>query len=225
MNHGRHGRIGLVVMLCAAFTSAWADDNESLALDPASIDLAQAIANTATLQPSDGQGEIPEAKARPAFGETGSTWITIGAAVANDLDDATDYNVHIAWSRFIDRNIEFAIETAAWHFDQPGDNAVGLNASILFRWHIYPAHKENWSVYLDGGIGALVATDQVPDGGTSFDFTPRFGAGVTRRLGDSGARLQAGVRWHHISNARITGDHNNPARDAPLVYIGVMIPF
>jgi hypothetical protein len=70
-----------------------------------------------------------------------------------------------------------------------------------------------------------VSTDDVPNDGTSFNFTPRLGVGFTRQLTDSGIRLEGGLRWAHISNARITGDADNPARDSAMLYVGLIFPF
>mgnify|MGYP001951235339 CR=1 FL=1 len=51
------------------------------------------------------------------------------------------------------------------------------------------------------------------------------GIGMTHQISDDGTRLVGGLRWHHISNARIHGDDSNPSRDAPHVYLQVAIPF
>src|SRR5436309_3218979 len=75
-----------------------------------------------------------------------------------------------------------------------------------------------------GGWGGGTAGDQRGGGGTGFDFMPRAGVGFTRRLTDD-MRLEAGLRWHHISNARIHGEARNPSRDAPMFYVGLIFPF
>lgn len=165
----------------------------------------------------------PVAPVIPEFGAAGSRWWTLGADLSYAFNGSTDTGVHGSYSYFIARDVEFAAELGAWYFNQPGDNAAGLSASMVFRWHFI--NTGAWTVYADAGIGVLGATDEVPDGGTSFDLMPRAGAGFTRRLSDDGVRLQVGVRWHHVSNARIFGDGNNPARDQPLVYVGVIFPF
>lgn len=163
-----------------------------------------------------------EQEAASAFGTKGTEWWTFGGGVANDLNESTDYNVRVAWSQFVSTNIEFSLEANGWYFDQPGDNSFGINPAFVFRWHMY--NEGNWTVFGDVGIGFLVTTDDTPDTGTSFNFTPRIGAGVTYRVSED-MRLQFGLRWHHISNARLEGDSENPARDGVLFYAGVMIPF
>lgn len=180
-----------------------------------------------------GAGETPamSSDAKPAeadtrlFGRAGSEWITIGLGYTNNFQDDQAYDVHASYSRFLVDEVEFALELGAWYFDQTGDNAAGLSPTINFRWHALHDEKFTWTGYLDVGIGVLFATDNVPEGGTGFDFTPRAGAGFTRELDDHGTRLQIGLRWQHISNGRIEGDERNPGRDSLMVYAGIIFPF
>lgn len=177
------------------------------------------IFRSALRQPESTPAESP----RTAFGAAESTWWGLGAGVAHNFSGSTDSNFNVSYSYFLANDVEFSAELGAWNFNQPGENAWGVNPSMVFRWHFYNDAK--WSIYTDVGIGVLFASDMVPDGGTSFDFMPRAGIGFTRELSDDGTRLQAGIRWHHISNARILGDSNNPARDAPMIYVGLQFPF
>ncbi|MBL9032575.1 MAG: acyloxyacyl hydrolase [Phycisphaerae bacterium] len=166
----------------------------------------------------------PEA-ARAAFGTEGTQWWTFGGGVAHNLNDATDYNLRVAYSMFLVDRVEFSLELNAWYFDQRGDNAFGINPAMVIRMHF--VRTERWTAYVDPGIGLLFASDVVPDEGTGFEFMPRVGVGVTYGLTEDpgGPRLQAGIRWHHISNARIEGDIDNPSRDGAMVYVGVMVPY
>ena len=120
-------------------------------------------------------------------------------------------------------DVELSIELNGWHFVQQGQDAWGINPVLLFRWHFF--NNGSWSAYADAGVGILFATDKVPEGGTNVDFTPRVGVGLTKQLTDGGLRAQLGLRWHHISNARISGDRDNPSRDALMVYGGLVFPF
>jgi len=157
------------------------------------------------------------------FGTIGQQYLTFGLAVANDFQDATEINAHAAYSTFIAPDVEWILEAGVWYHDQPGDNAFSGNFSTIFRWHLI--NEDRWSVFIDAGVGALLSTDNVPRRGTSFNFTPRAGVGYTRRIADDGTRLITGLRWHHVSNARLLGGDSNPSRDAPAVFLGVMIPF
>lgn len=176
---------------------------------------------TESASPGEVKSEVPAA--RPRFGAAGSKWWTIGAGVADNFQDAVDTDIAVTYSYFLAKDVEFGLEGALWYFNQPGDNPVGGSASVLFRWHFIDTGP--WTVYADAGIGLLLATDDVPPGGTSFDFMPRAGMGFTRQLTEEGLRLQVGVQWHHISNARLTSDEDNPGRDAAMIYAGLIFPF
>lgn len=160
---------------------------------------------------------------RPPYGAAGSEWILFGTGVAHDFDGNTDFNLNVGYSRFLVDDVEWLLELGGWYHDQEGDDALSLNPAMELRWHFY--NSGDTSVFLNAGIGVLGATDNVPDMGTGFDFTPRAGIGLTHRISEDGTRLIAGLRWHHISNARLSGENRNPDRDAPMVYLQFAIPF
>ncbi len=189
-------------------TSALALDTDNLSIGSSAI----------SLEPDSETSPIGK-----PFGTQGQTFLTIGGGVASDISDATDSNLHIAYSSFFVQDVEIIGELGGWYFSQRGDDAFGVNLSLIFRWHFL--NKNTWSLYADAGIGMLAATSDVPDGGTPVDFMPRFGGGATFRINDSGSRLITGIRWHHVSNARVLGEARNPSRDAVMLYTGIMIPF
>lgn len=159
------------------------------------------------------------------FGAAGREYWTLGGGIAHNFDDAWDLNLRAAYSFFLIDDVEFSLELNGWYFGQDGADALGLNPAMVFRWHLVNLPDEPWSIFADAGIGVLMATRDVPAGGTWFDFTPRIGAGYTHQISGDGTRLQIGARWHHISNARISGDRRNPARDGLMLYAGIMVPF
>lgn len=163
------------------------------------------------------------------YGSAGSKAWTLGGLYANDFSQSDDFNIHVDFSYFLADHLEFAVEVAGWYFDQPGDDTGGLSAGMIFRWHVWHADDYDWSVFADAGIGFLAGFDEVPDGGSEFNLMPRFGAGFTKALCDDAdgqsPRLMVGVRWHHISNARIRGDDDNPGRDGVAAYVAIVFPF
>jgi len=157
------------------------------------------------------------------YGAEGSRWWQFTGGVGNNLKDATDYNLAAGYEYFVVKDVAFIAELGTWYHAQEGDDAVSLNGSVIFRWHFVDTGK--WTIFGDIGIGIMAASGEVPEGGTELNFTPRGGAGVTYRLGESNNRLIMGVRWAHFSNARINGDNNNPSRDDVMIFGGLIIPF
>lgn len=156
------------------------------------------------------------------FGQPWSSWLTVSGGVATDFEDARDLQLTFGYTTFLAHDIELSGELGLWAFDQPGDNALGASLSAVFRWHF--VHEGDLSLFVDAGIGVLGATDLVPDEATAFGLLPRFGVGLTHRIGADGSRIIAGARWHHISNARIHGETDNPSRDGLMLYAGLVLP-
>lgn len=181
--------------------------------------------------PSNAGTSANESDRPVAYGVAGSTWLRFGALYASDFSNDNDLNLHVAWSRFLVDDVEFVLEAAGWYFNQEGQDTGGVSGSFLFRWHFWHAEDHRWTVFADVGIGLLAGFDEVPDTGTGFNFLPRAGVGFTRAFNESidgesrGPRWEIGLRWHHISNGRISGDERNPARDSLAVYAGISIPF
>jgi lipid A 3-O-deacylase len=219
---GQRGRLArfaqhaLVVGLLVVFaTNARAQDTDEPSLG---FDINRVVADAHQTQ----QDEANDAGPLP-FGRVGSTRFTLVSGIATNGSGGSDVQpIAFAYSSFIDDDVELLAEVGTWYFDQEGDNAAGGSFSLGARWHAI-SHPR-WSLFVDVGLGMLAATDNVPEGGTSFDFLPRLGAGGTFAIGDTNSRAVIGLRWHHISNARIFGDLSNPARNAPMFYVGVSFP-
>ncbi len=228
----RHPQTAILAALLALASVAPAnaeDDALRLAVEGARLSLSthQPDAGTAT-RPDTASGEgstdLPASPgpAKP-YGTAGTEWILFGTGVAYDFESNTDLNLTLGYSRFLAQDVEWMLELAAWYHSQEGQDALSLNPAMEFRWHFYNNAKT--SAFLNVGIGILGATDNVPDGGSGFNFTPRVGVGMTHQIAPDGTRLIGGLRWHHISNARINGENRNPSRDAPHIYLQFAIPF
>ena len=83
-------------------------------------------------------------------------------------------------------NLSLDLELNGLYFNQNGTDAPGINFSLLFRWHFFA--RKQWSIYLDGGVGLMKTTSNVPSrtpevpaGGSSFKLTKTSPpSGVTR---------------------------------------------
>lgn len=205
------------LLLLLPWSPVLAGDGDGFTLRPPNLSLSQP-------DEVDPVISAPPARDHALYGSENSQWLTFGALAAHDFSYATDLGVRFAWSQFLVQDVEFMLEGNLWYLDQRGDNAFGVNPAFAFRWHF--VNEQPLSVYTELGIGMLFATSAVPEGGTDVDFMPRVGVGLTYELDEaSGVRLDVGLRWHHISNARITGDAKNPSRDAVLIYGGIVVPF
>ena len=164
---------------------------------------------------------------RKPFAEQDHWSVTVGAGLAFGAREAElYYNGFVSIETFIVRDFQLAVELGGWYFDQDNDDAIGATVNFDLRWHfLHDDERDRWSIFGAAGIGVLGATDDVPEDSSEFGFTPRIGAGFTWRFGDGEERLVAGLRWQHISNARLQGTRDNYGSDSAMVFVGVSIPF
>lgn len=202
--------IGAALVTCLLAGAAAAQEVPS-GVAPATLTVAHAVF---------AESDAKDAAALLDFGKEGSKWWSAGATAGHDFADSTDVGGYAAFTYFIIDNVEVTGQLGVKYYSQPGDDAVGVVPQFLFRWHFI--NTGAWTVFADAGIGVMGSTDSVPFDGTSFNFTPRVGVGFTRRLTDDGTRLIAGLTWAHVSNARIQGDGDNPSRDEPMIYVGIV---
>lgn len=112
------------------------------------------------------------------------------------------------------------VEGVGYLINQENDSgAVGID--LLPRWHY--RRENNWSLYLDSGAGIIYSGKRLGHSGTHFNFTLQGGMGTTYQLSDRVVSM-GGLRWFHISNARIKGKERNVGFDSPMFYLGIMMP-
>ena len=159
-------------------------------------------------------------EAPPKFGQAGKPRWYVQGGVGADFDDDLFGLVGTGVSYFVFDNHSLNLELNGLAVDQQNNNAVGLNLALLVRSHWI--RGENWSIYIDGGAGLLTTNNDVPDSGSSFNFTPQIGGGATFAVNDT-QRIMTGLRWYHISNANTF--EANPGLDAVYGYVGYNFPF
>lgn len=206
----------LVALSASAAVALGGDGGALLRLDPAAV------------QPAPSTSGQPVAE-QLRFLDEGYDALTIGAIGALDLEDNLDTALTLSYTRFLTDRFEWGAELGLWGFFQEGDDAVGASVTAMFRYHFWNTADAgplgpDWTSFFELGIGVMGSSDDVPFEGTSFNFMPRIGIGVTKRINDRGWRAVAGVRWHHISNARINSQESNPSRDSASVFFGLSIP-
>ncbi|MFU8829241.1 MAG: acyloxyacyl hydrolase [Phycisphaerales bacterium] len=197
-----------------------------------SLGLAGAMALGAHAEPvaSEELTDREPTREIPRFGAAGSSWLSLSAGVMFDNSDNTDYSLRLTYHQFLAKDFEINLGLTGWLHDQPEQNEASGSFDLGFRYHFLTDPERGWSVYADTGIGLMLSTGNVPERGTSYNFTPRAGVGLTMRLpenlgGGVGARLDLGVGWQHYSNASTSSSRNNPARDSLIIRLGVIFPF
>ena len=194
-----------------------------LAADP--VDVTQPLTDLALLDYRFQSADEVEATPAPApyrFGQEGSRRWDIHGGYGVDVKTSDNQLavLGVGYSYFFAKDISLTLELNAMYLDQNGGDAGAGNFNVLFRWHMIS--EDTWSLYFEGGAGLFLASEHVPINGSSFNFTPQAGVGLTFDIGDD-RRLMTGVRWHHISNASLYS--TNPGRDSIMGYVGVSFGF
>jgi Lipid A 3-O-deacylase (PagL) len=191
---------------------------------PASVDLSAAASTQASTQSGNAAEHRAGVRTQSNYTNEGSTWWTFGAGASTDFDELSDMNVTAAIEHFVVDDISIIGELALRDFDIPGDDVQAINPAVVFRYHFLGDDHNDWTVFADIGIGVQFSTDDVPQDGTSINFTPRAGVGFTKAISHNW-RIQVGARWSHISNGRIFGDDDNPSSDGIMAFVGFTMPF
>jgi lipid A 3-O-deacylase len=152
-----------------------------------------------------------------AYGTQGTTrWGLFGDFSDDGSDeDNRSFAGGLIYEFFVADDLSFNLEFDLSQFNQEGGNTWGVGGAVMLRWHF--SREDDSTLFVEGGVGALVTGKNVPIGGSDFNFTPRAGVGFTHEL-DDGARLVVAFRWYHISNANTYPE--NPGRDSAMVWVG-----
>lgn len=153
------------------------------------------------------------------FGEAGTQRWYLQAGAASDFDDDSFLLTGVGISHFFYDGHSANLELNGLSVSQPGADALGATLTFLVRSHWIRA--ENWSIYVDGGAGIIFTTGDVPEVGSSFNFTPQVGGGASFAINEN-QRIMTGLRWYHISNADTF--ESNPGLDTLFGYVGINFP-
>lgn len=122
--------------------------------------------------------------------------------------------------RYLWNDFSLNAELGYYRNDQKGPDADIAAADLLIRHHILD--RGRFSLFLDAGASVSYADRRTPSSGTYFNFMEEAGIGSTFQLQDN-LHLLSGVRFFHLSNARLDGPNRNPSINAYQFYLGVMI--
>jgi hypothetical protein len=130
------------------------------------------------------------------------------------------WSLDVGGGYFVFDNLSLNVEFSAYRAIQTGEDAwIGGVAGVM-RHHLF-TFADRYSIFGDVSFGPTFASDEVPFDGTRFNFITRVGAGATARLSDD-LHLMFGVRYFHLSNARIHGKDENPSINGVEGYVGLM---
>jgi putative salt-induced outer membrane protein YdiY len=151
----------------------------------------------------------------------GTVTLTSTGSYAHSFDShrvaVGTYNVGAGY--YIFNNFALNLEAGYQYHDQSGPNANVVMLDMLFRHHLL--HWKRFSFFIDFGLGVSYADERTPPHGTYFNFMEEAGLGSTFQIKDN-LHLLTGVRYFHMSNARIDGPEHNPSLNAWQVYAGIM---
>lgn len=176
---------------------------------------------------SASQNSAASAVGNNRFFQRGSWRWNIQLGAGSDFGDEALVIAGFGVSCFLEKSFTIDFELNGLYFSQSeddGEDTGALNLALLFRWHFWISDDQRWSIYADAGAGVMFSGDDVPPGGSSFNFTPQAGIGFSTLLDKArDIRLLSGFRWYHVSNANTFED--NPGLNTLMVYAGVNFPF
>lgn len=123
---------------------------------------------------------------------------------------------------FIADGFSLNAAVVGYSIDQPHDYGLGAGFDLYAR--LFLLTLDPVSIFVDGGAGAIFTDKAVPEFGTAFNFTPRFGVGLSLRIAEN-AYLVGGARYWHLSNAGYHSHERNPGFDSVQYYGGVVFTF
>ena len=138
------------------------------------------------------------------------------------LGDEQTKTLNAALGWYVYDRFSINVEAVGYSFETEGQDIGAGGADLLFRWHVLA--RERFSLFLDAAGGGLYAEDEIPLGGTHYNWIARLGGGFTFELWDD-VHLMSGVRYLHMSNGDRHGRPQNPSMDAVETFVGVMWTF
>lgn len=142
------------------------------------------------------------------------------ATDAGGLDaDANLASGAIGFGYFVLQNLSLGLEADGYREHVSGEDAWGYGISGVLRHHLLRYEKS--TLFADVTFGPIESTSPLPVGGTNFNFIFRAGLGVTYQL-DEHLHLLSGIRYFHVSNARLEGAERNPSINGAEGYVGLM---
>lgn len=164
-----------------------------------------------------------ENPAPPAFPKGTLSFQTYGAYESGLGAYSNAASVAAGAGYYVFDNLSLSLEANGYRVTQsPAHNAWMYGLSGALRHHVLQFDRS--TLFIDASFGPVEATGRVPGGGTYFNFVTRTGLGATFQLREH-LHLLGGVRYFHLSNARIEGSQRNPSINGIEGFLGLMWTF
>ncbi len=185
---------------------------------PRSVAMAVILAGTAASAPaqtrsSDSAGFFPR----------GTLTLQTYAAFGDDFGGETFGRGTVGLGYYVFDNLAINAEVSGYFIGQEAETDAGAIGGVLMLRHHW-FHLPKGSIFGEFGMGLFEASARVPAGGTRFNFTTEAGVGAMHELSDR-TFLLGGVRYIHLSNAKINGPDRNPAINGVEFWLGMMWRF
>jgi hypothetical protein len=178
----------------------------------------------ASVPPAPAAG-APAAAKVPAGDFAAGTW-TLNLYAGFDREFGGDPQLGygaIGVGYFAFDNFSVNAEARTLYADQDdGRDTTVYALDLLIRHHL--VRGDGWSLFVNASAAVSQSLYRIPAGGTHFNFMEEAGVGATYRVADR-VHLIGGVRYWHLSNARIEGGDRNPALNGFGGYLGLMFTF
>ena len=173
--------------------------------------------DTARLNPKEPAGErIGE------FSKGYQKWHTYVSAAGFDKGKGEMYAFHLGYGYFFMDDFSVNIDVLGSYIRSGiDDNGVAAGLDLILRQHPIKGPGNLWSLYLELGAGLQHQSTNFA-GNRKFNFRLLGGGGATFRVAEN-ARLMAGMRYFHVSDAGIEG--GGGGFDGLQFYAGSMFPF
>jgi hypothetical protein len=172
---------------------------------------------TAYLNPKEPAGErIGE------FSKGYQKWQVYGSLSCCDDGKGEMYALHIGYGYFFMDDFSVNVDVLGSYIRSDiDDDGAAIGLDLIFRRHQFKSHDNQWSLFIEAGSGLQQQSTNFA-GNRRFNFRILGGGGATFRVAEN-ARLMAGMRYLHISDAGIEG--GGGGFDGLQFYAGSMFPF
>ena len=140
----------------------------------------------------------------------------------NGEDDVAGVKVRELWHATDSFAIGSGLTASNWFLSGEDAQAAEFEAVGRYLFHREPDESAAWFFELTGGY--QYATDRIPDGGTAWNWTFSFGPGVLVPMAPN-VDFEAGVTYHHVSNALGRDNDRNPSQNEAQAWVGFALRF